>query len=323
MRIQILQGTTNGTAVYTETQTLNTNVNGLVSTEIGGANSVVTLGNLSTIDWSSNTYYLKVETDIEGGANYTISGTSQLLSVPYALHAKTAQNISGLGNLATTSELNALKAKVDDIELRAGIQTVADVLGKVYKVVKIGNQVWMAENLQTLAEANGTSIPSFSNTNWGNLVDNDTDKGRYRGTDPVSGDFTTETFYSYAAALDACPQGWHLPSIAEWTTLKTYLNTNGYNGNGAYALKSTTGWSDNGYAGVNAFGFNAIPSGFVRHNDGVLSSQGESAVFWSSTSDNNEQSFAITFFQSGTSLSVTSLSYKSLGRCVRCLKDSE
>ncbi len=88
MEISILQGSASGTAVYVETQTPTTNANGLVSIEIGSG-SVVS-GNLSTINWSTGDYYIKSETDITGGTSYTISGTSQLLSVPYAMYAGSA-----------------------------------------------------------------------------------------------------------------------------------------------------------------------------------------------------------------------------------------
>ena len=92
LRISILQESTSGNVVYQETYNPKpqTNANGLVTVEIGGG--VVLSGNFSDIDWGSATYYLKTETDPTGGTNYTISGTSQLLSVPYALHAKTADN---------------------------------------------------------------------------------------------------------------------------------------------------------------------------------------------------------------------------------------
>ena len=89
MQISILQGSASGTVVYTETQTPTTNVNGLVSMEIGSG------AGFSTIDWANDIYFIKTETDPTGGTNYTIIGTSQLLSVPYALHAKTAESVSG------------------------------------------------------------------------------------------------------------------------------------------------------------------------------------------------------------------------------------
>jgi hypothetical protein len=91
MQISILQGTSSGTAIYVETQTPMSNANGLVSIEIGGGTLVS--GDFTTIDWANGPYFVKTETDPLGGATYTITGTSQLLSVPYALHAKTAESI--------------------------------------------------------------------------------------------------------------------------------------------------------------------------------------------------------------------------------------
>jgi hypothetical protein len=93
MQISILQGGAAGSAVYVETQTPSTNANGLVSIEIG--TGTIVSGDFTTIDWANDSYFIRTETDPVGGTNYTITGTSQLLSVPYALHSKTAENITG------------------------------------------------------------------------------------------------------------------------------------------------------------------------------------------------------------------------------------
>jgi hypothetical protein len=85
MRLSILQGAATGSAVYVETQTPTTNANGLVTLEIGGG--TIVSGTMAGINWATNTYFIKTETDPAGGSNYTISGASQLLSVPYALFA--------------------------------------------------------------------------------------------------------------------------------------------------------------------------------------------------------------------------------------------
>jgi len=88
MQISILQGGATGTPIYVETQTPSTNANGLVSLEIG--TGTIVSGDFTTIDWANDTYFIKTETDPTGGSTYTITGTSQLMSVPYALYAKTS-----------------------------------------------------------------------------------------------------------------------------------------------------------------------------------------------------------------------------------------
>jgi hypothetical protein len=92
LKISILHDSESGSAVYVETHITETNANGLVSIEIG--NGSVVSGNITTIDWSDGPYFLKTETDPNGGSSYTITGVTQLLSVPYSLHAKTADNLS-------------------------------------------------------------------------------------------------------------------------------------------------------------------------------------------------------------------------------------
>ena len=90
MQISILQGSASGTVVYTETQSPTTNANGLVSIAIGEGS---TNDDFSAIDWADGPYFIKTETDPNGGSDYSITGTTQLLSVPYAMHAKTAENM--------------------------------------------------------------------------------------------------------------------------------------------------------------------------------------------------------------------------------------
>ena len=86
MRISIIQGSQNGTAVYSETHSQTTNANGLLSLEVG--TGTVQTGTFSSINWVNGPYFIKTETDPLGGTNYTITGSSQLLSVPYAFYAE-------------------------------------------------------------------------------------------------------------------------------------------------------------------------------------------------------------------------------------------
>ena len=85
MQVSILQGSASGTAVYVETHNATTNINGLVSIEIGGGTLVS--GSFSTINWGNGPFFIKTETDPAGGSNYAITGTTELLSVPYAIYA--------------------------------------------------------------------------------------------------------------------------------------------------------------------------------------------------------------------------------------------
>ena len=83
MRISLVQSSPTGTVVYSETQTSTTNANGLVSLQIGMGTAVI--GTFADIDWAAGPYYVKTETDLSGGTNYTIISSNELLSVPYAL----------------------------------------------------------------------------------------------------------------------------------------------------------------------------------------------------------------------------------------------
>ena len=87
MRLKIKVGSVSGTTVYTESFTPTTNTYGLVNLEIGKGNSS---DNFATIDWSNGPYFIETAVDLNGGTNYNVMGTSQLMSVPFALYAKTS-----------------------------------------------------------------------------------------------------------------------------------------------------------------------------------------------------------------------------------------
>ena len=119
MQISILQGSS---PVYVETQTPTSNTNGLVSLEIGLG--TVISGSFTAIDWSAGTYFIETETDPTGGTNYTITGTSQLLSVPYALYAKTSSDTAAVALNTdkvgiSTEQTDAIAANTD----KTGITT--------------------------------------------------------------------------------------------------------------------------------------------------------------------------------------------------------
>jgi len=196
IRIQILQNSEFGAAIYVETHSAITNDNGLITIEIGEGTGIT--GSFASIDWSAGPYFLQTEIDPTGGTDYSISGVSKILSVPYALHAKTAESILGtitetdplftgsqaanitalditnLGNLsgtntgdqdlsgfATTGYVDDLIVRIEELELVAnGFTDPRD--GNHYNAVKIGNQMWMTKNLKYLPAIVGPDTGSLT-----------------------------------------------------------------------------------------------------------------------------------------------------------------
>lgn len=116
IKIIIHQGNPNGTAVYQETHNIISNNNGLVSLEIGMGKNVT--GSFSTISWQSGSYFIETQVDLNGGSNYNIIGITQLLSVPYALHAKTAERL--VGSSTTNSTKAAIRSFTSSRDVAVG-----------------------------------------------------------------------------------------------------------------------------------------------------------------------------------------------------------
>ena len=172
------------------------------------------------------------------------------------------------------------------------VSEVADYDGNTYKAVKIGKQVWMAENLRTTHYADGTEI---------SLTD-------YHYPQKCSSSKNIEygllySWYGMVGYLEGgrsiCPNGWHVPSDAEWKQLELSLgmseddvNSTGWRGTIAAKFSGDTGWTSSSNANAagdmsahecNITGFNALPAG--SRDFGFPSGFGETACFWSSTED--------------------------------------
>jgi hypothetical protein len=119
-RISILQTSPTGSSVYTETHNVASNDFGLVNLEIGAGTTVS--GNFSVINWGASSYFIKIEMDASGGNNYLFMGTSQLLSVPYALHALTASSVSNSNDMDSdsTNELQTLSLNGNSLSISNG-----------------------------------------------------------------------------------------------------------------------------------------------------------------------------------------------------------
>ena len=180
--------------------------------------------------------------------------------------------------------------------------TVTDQDGNTYDYLNYGNQDWTVENAEMVTYRDGTAIPEVTDpTQWENLT---TGAWAYYNNDP-----TKPRLYNWYAVMgihdtdpntpnkEFAPEGWHVPTDAEWTTLEYYLIANGYNYDGtttenkiAKAMASTTGWNSSTDVGAigndqslnNSSGFNAFPEG-VRSGNGTFYAEGDNTMFWSSS----------------------------------------
>lgn len=228
-------------------------------------------------------------------------------------------------SVTATNKFGSSKvSKSDYITVYNNSGALIDVDGHYYKTVVIGNQKWMAENLKTIHYPNGDEIPFVNNSaDWIKLEENDTDDAYcYYDNDYYGYAGTYGALYTWAAAQDVCPTGWHLPSEDEWTDLETYIANDGHSGEVGLVLKATTGW---GYGpGTDDYGFSGLPSGY-RGNDMMLGGFyyiGYHGYWWSSSSLDETTPYSIRLGWD-TDLGFAENNYpKSSGLSVRCVKNS-
>ena len=155
IRISILQ---NSTPVYVETQKPMSNSNGLITIAFGGESG------FNTIDWANGPFFIKSEIDPKGGSNYTVTGTSQLMSVPYAFHAQTASHLIGEDNQKLKSADRGVGSQVWSLFGNAKTNPFSDKLGTVDNT----DMVFVTNNVERIR------IKGDGNVNTGNLaVDGD------------------------------------------------------------------------------------------------------------------------------------------------------
>lgn len=158
---------------------------------------------------------------------------------------------------------------------QAEAETVIDIEGNVYGTVQIGDQIWMTENLKTTKYNDGTSITQYSfdanGSNWGSL-NNQEAFYRWADTSDLNNVVDEElTFDAYGAMYNhwaietgiLAPEGWRIPTQADFQALEAFIAADGNAGNEATVLKSETDWSDSSGNGTNAYGFNGLPNGYV------------------------------------------------------------
>jgi uncharacterized protein (TIGR02145 family) len=250
--ISILANSATGQLIFQETYpNPQTNENGLVTVEIGAGTPVH--GTFSNINWQGGTFFIRTEIDPTGGTNYTISGTSQLLSVPYALYAGKSANDDELFR-----ELALLRAK-------SGFSTIIDSrYNTTTNVVKIGSQYWMADDLNVVTYFNGDSI----GTKYGDISQEVNPKYVWPGCG--------SNYYTYWVLTDprgVCPNGFRIANNQDWTNLFAYLGNDNdllgkllaFNGGGGpfpIPISNESGLSLSISGSHNSSGFNSDCSPF-------------------------------------------------------------
>ena len=234
----------------------------------------------------------------------TTSGTA--LAGDTALFSGSYNDLTDKPTTYTQSEVDALisdlQDQIDALQSATGSGSVTDQNGNSYPYLTYGNQVWTVGNAEMVTYRDGTEIPQVTDdTAWENLTtgawayyDNDPTKPRLYNWYAVMGIHDTDP---NTPNKEFAPEGWHVPTDAEWTTLENYLIANGYNYDDtttgskiAKAMASTTGWNSSTEPGApgndqslnNSSGFNAFPEGYRSPSD-LFQDEGGGAYFWCST----------------------------------------
>jgi len=204
-----------------------------------------------------------------------------------------------------------------------GYGTMTDQDGNIYKTIKIGDQIWMAENLRTTKFRNGELIPEVTESaDW--KISTTASRCNYKNSLNDENIATFGRLYNWYAISDSrqlTPAGWHVPSDAEWTTLVAYLGE-ALNVGGKLKEAGTTHWKSPNELGTNTTGFTGLPAGF-RSILGYDYNLGYFGYWWSSTDiSTNEACYrALTYDFPLVYGNWADFKNKLEGLSIRCIKD--
>jgi len=198
---------------------------------------------------------------------------------------------------------------------------VNDIVGNIYRTIKIDNQTWMAENLKTTKYNNGDLIGTTSPANL-NIGAESLPKYQWVYDANENNVTTYGRLYTWFAATDnrnVCPKGWHVPTDVEWSALNSFLGGEGASGG---KLKETglNHWITPNSDANNSSGFAAIPGGW-RYYDGASEYLGYFSYWWSSTEGNVDNAWwrQVNYVNPNFSRNTMNKKY---GLSVRCIKDN-
>jgi uncharacterized protein (TIGR02145 family) len=326
-RISILMDNINGTAVYIEIHETVTNEFGLVNLEIGNGSDIS--GVFDEIGWGSRLYFLQIELGENGGSNFQYMGTSQLLSVPYALNA---------GSLTLTSPNGTIfEITVDTAgNLITNLATMPcpgipsfEYGGQIYTTIQIGAQCWMAENLNIGTMING-SINQTQNSPT-EIIEKYCYDDNTSNCDTYGGLYQWDEMMQYVTTEGTqgiCPTGWHLPTDAEWCTLENHVDAvtvscsaigwRGTDAGGNLKEIGTSHWTSPNSGATNTSGFTGLPGGY-RYTDGLFFTLSYYAYFWSSSENGSDAWYR--YLSYNNAQVIRGYSYQAYGFSVRCVRD--
>nr|NQU89347.1 fibrobacter succinogenes major paralogous domain-containing protein [Bacteroidota bacterium] len=292
-RMSILQGSTSGLPVFVETHDTVTNQAGLVNLDIGDGN--VEYGDFSGIKWQSGLYFLQTEIDTDGGINFQITGTTQLLSVPYSMYSGLSEGLELTDNngkkyqLAVDTYGNLITTTQPD--LACGQILVDPRDGQKYATVKIGTQCWMAQNLNTGVRISGVNNQSDDGIIQKYCYSNDTVY-----CDTYGGLYQWDEMMDYSTTpgtMGICPPtgGWHIPTDGDWCILEAYVDSTiicddtglrGTDGGNKLKEAGTLHWFWPNLGASNSSGFTALPGGIRSSGSGSFLYFQYQGYFWTS-----------------------------------------
>jgi uncharacterized protein (TIGR02145 family) len=244
-------------------------------------------------------------------------------TVPESSSGVTPQSSSGETSVSSSSSVTLVAPCKTETEDNCEYGTLTDERdGQTYKTVKIGDQVWMAENLNIAAPNSYCYHDSAEYCskygrlyNWAGAMDAE---GKW-STNSVNCRYTGECSPTYPVR-GACPEGWHLPDSTEWGKLLTAV---GGLDVAAKMLKSTSGWQDceeENCNGTDAYGFSALPAGYMdRYGSAFTYYEGVSTGFYTSTQVDKNDAYRVYLYRNNV-VNFTS-DIKADGFSVRCVKD--